>query len=176
MRMLTAVRRFEVQMAADGKSPLTIAVYRGELKRLAGWLGVRVPVERVRPDQIAETSVSDPNRKLWYNPQAYQRVTCDIPARQDLCHFGNAGYNNQDSPGQFNLDFGMFKNFQVTESMRIQFRWEMFNATNTPYFSNPGGLGYSSTDTIVPDGSRNGEIRGTRTPMRIQQVALKIFF
>ena len=57
-----------------------------------------------------------------------------LPTRPDLCRYGNAGYNILDSPGQFNLDFGFFKNFPITERTRIQLRWELFNATNTPYF------------------------------------------
>ena len=74
------------------------------------------------------------------------------------------------------MDFGLFKNFAITESMKVQFRWELFNAANTPYFGAPGGIGFSSANVLVPDGSRNGEIRSTRTPMRIQQFALKFFF
>ena len=147
--------------------PYTIRASTGDLN---------VSDSAVRPDLVGDPHISNPTRKLWYNPQAFQRVTCDIELRQDLCHFGNNGYNNLDSKGQVALDFGAFKNFQVTESVKVQFRWEMFNATNTPYFGAPGGLGYSASDVIVPDGSRNGEIRSTRTPMRIQQVALKIFF
>ena len=130
----------------------------------------------VRPDIVGDPSVSNPTRKLWYDQTAFLRVTCDLPDRQDRCHFGNLGYNVFDSPGQVNTDFGLFKNFPITESMKIQFRWELFNATNTPYFGGPGGLGYSSRDVLIPDGSRSGEIRSTRTPMRIQQFALKFFF
>ena len=130
----------------------------------------------IRPDLVGDPRLGNPTRKLWYNPQAFQRVTCDLPDRQDLCHFGNFGYNVLDAPGQVNTDFGFFKNFPITESMKVQFRWELFNATNTPYFGAPGGISYSSRDQLTPDGSRNGEIRGTRTPMRIQQFALKFFF
>ena len=138
---------------------------------------VPVEAECIRPDLLRNPALSNHTRKLWYDPTAYQRVTCDVPSLvADRCHFGNAGYNNVDSKGQFGLDFGAFKNFQITESVKVQFRWEMFNATNTPYFSSPRGLSFSSADTLISDGSRSGEIRGTRTPMRIQQVALKIFF
>lgn len=111
-----------------------------------------------------------------YNPSAFQRVSCDIPGREDLCHYGSSGYNILDAPGQANLDFGFFKNFNITETMKVQFRWELFNATNTPYFGAPGNVSFSSTNTITPDGSRNDEIRSTNTPMRIQQFALKFFF
>jgi hypothetical protein len=103
-------------------------------------------------------------------------VSCDIPSRQDLCHFGNFGYNVLDSPGQATMDFGLFKNFAITERMKIQFRSEFFNAFNTPYFGAPSGLSFSSTNAIVPDGARVGEIRGTRQDMRVIQFGLKLSF
>ena len=92
------------------------------------------------------------------------------------CHFGNAGYNILDSPGQKNVDFGFFRNVQLTETVRLQIRSEFFNALNTPYFGEPLGASYRSRDTLVPDGPRDGEIRGTRTPMRILQFGAKIVF
>jgi len=147
--------------------PLTIVNPRNDLN---------VTDSNIRPDLVGTAQLGNPTRKLWYNPQAFQRVTCDIPDRQDLCHFGNNGYNNIDAPGQVNADFGFFKNFAITETMKVQFRWELFNALNTPYFGSPGGIGFSNTNQLTPDGSRNGEIRRTNTPMRIQQFALKFFF
>ncbi len=131
-----------------------------------------------RPDGVGNPIVSNPNRKLWYNPQAYSRVTCRIPEQPELCRFGNIGYQPswQDSAGQKNLDFGLFKNIPITEGLRVQFRAEFFNAFNTPYFGGPRNISFSSSDITSPDGSRDGEIRGVRTPERIVQFALKIFF
>jgi hypothetical protein len=103
-------------------------------------------------------------------------VTCNIPSRLDLCHLGSAGYNILDSPGQHNIDFSLYKNFEVTESVRVQFRSEFFNAFNTPYFGAPNNIGFSSSTTIVPDAARQGEIRSIQTPMRIIQFGLKLFF
>jgi hypothetical protein len=130
----------------------------------------------VRPDRIADGALDEPTRKLWFDPQAFRRVSCNIPTRPDLCRFGTSGYNILDSPGQRNLDFSMYKNFQVTEQIRVQFRAEAFNATNTPYFGEPNGIGFSSVTTLVPDSSRMGEIRSIRSPMRIMQLGLKLSF
>ena len=95
-------------------------------------------------------------------------MTCRIPERQDLCHFGDFGYNVLDSPGQRRVDFGLFKNFQISERFRLQFRSEYYNALDTPYFSAPSSsLRYSSSTQLTPDGSRQGEIRSTRQDMRI---------
>ena len=130
----------------------------------------------IRPDRIADGRLDKPTRDLWFDTQAFQRVTCNIPARQDRCRFGNAGYNILTSPGQRNLDFGLFKNFDFAESYRLQFRSEFFNATNTPYFGNPNGIGFAAINSLTPDGVRMGEVRSLRNPMRIIQFGLKLSF
>ena len=138
---------------------------------------LNVREENPRPDLVGQPAFSGQNRKLWYQPDAFQRVTCRIPERQDLCHFGNLGYNVTDAPGQRRVDLGLFKNFQITERWRLQFRSEYYNALNTPYFTAPSSnLSYSSTTQLTPDGSRQGEIRGTRQDMRIIQFGLKLQF
>ena len=147
--------------------PFTLRGSRGDLN---------VREESPRPDIVGEPRSGNQNRKQWYRPEAFQRVTCRIPERQDLCRFGTFGYNVLDSPGQRRVDFGLFKNFQLTERYRLQFRSEYYNALNTPYFRDPSGISFSSTDVLTPDGSRVGEIRGTRQDMRIIQFGLKLSF
>jgi hypothetical protein len=51
--------------------------------------------------------------------------------------FGTAGFNILRGPGVVNLDLGIFRRFDLTERMKLEFRAEAFNATNTPHFSNP---------------------------------------
>ncbi|MGH7463471.1 MAG: hypothetical protein ACREMA_20880, partial [Longimicrobiales bacterium] len=130
----------------------------------------------VRPDRIASGELDNPTRKLWFDPQAFRRVTCNIASRPDLCHFGSSGYNILEAPSQRNLDFSVFKNFPITETIKVQFRTEFINAFNTPYFGQPGGIGFTTNDSLVPDGTRMGEVRGLRTPMRILQFGLKLYF
>jgi hypothetical protein len=130
----------------------------------------------VSPDQVDDPYLDDPTRARWFNPQAFSRVTCNVPSRPDLCRFGTFGYNVMSAPGQRNLDFSLFKNFAVRESFNIQFRAEALNATNTPYFGNPGGISFSNVNQLTPDGARMAEVRGLRTPMRIMQFGLKLMF
>ena len=113
---------------------------------------------------------------LWYNPAAFQRATCNIPSRPDLCHYGNSGVGIIRDPGQRSLDFSMFKNFNFTERIKLQFRAEAFNAFNTPYFGDPNNASFSSINSITPDAPRVGEIRSLRTSMRIVQFGMKLFF
>ncbi|MBM3726231.1 MAG: carboxypeptidase regulatory-like domain-containing protein [Acidobacteria bacterium] len=135
-----------------------------------------LPNGSVRPDVIGQAELDSPSRRLWFNTRAYQRVTCQIAARPELCHLGSAGYNQLRGTGQRNFDFSMYKNFRLTEGVNLQFRWEAFNFTNTPWFGDPNGISFSSPSVVTPDGTRDGEIRGLRTAMRIQQFGLKIRF
>jgi len=90
--------------------PFTLVNPRGDLN---------VTDSNIRPDRIADGALSDASRKLWFDPTAFQRVTCDVPELvADRCHFENAGYNILDSPGQVNMDFGLFNNFNITETVK----------------------------------------------------------
>jgi hypothetical protein len=140
----------------------------------AGDLGF--PNGSVRPDVVGTVERDNPTRKLWYNPSAFQRVTCQIPSRPDLCHLGSAGYDQFRGPGARNVDFAMYKNFNIREKANIQFRWEAFNALNTPWFGNPNGISFSNANQITPNGSRDGEIRSIQSAMRRMQFALKVRF
>ena len=53
MMIRTAINRFCTQLAADGRSALTIRVYRSELERMGRNLGTRVPITRVRASILA---------------------------------------------------------------------------------------------------------------------------
>jgi hypothetical protein len=134
-------------------------------------------VSPTRPDRVADGRLgSAATRKLWYDPTAFRRTDCNIPNRLDLCHYGNAGNGILVSPGAKMIDLSIAKNWIVRERVRLQFRGEAFNALNTPQFGTPNGLGYASLDSVVPDAPRVGEIRSLRNPMRIFQVALKLYF
>lgn len=130
----------------------------------------------IRPDRIADGRLENPTRQLWFDPQAFRRVTCNIPSRPELCRYGTNGYNTMRAPGQANLDFSLYKNFRVKERYQVQYRWELFNATNTPYFGDPIGIGFATINSVVPDTARMGEVRGLRIPMRRMQMGLKLFF
>jgi hypothetical protein len=147
--------------------PLTISEGAGDLNVGSG---------PARPDRIKDGRLDNPTRTLWYDPSAFQRATCNIAARPDLCHYGSAGVGIIRAPGQRSLDFSLFKNFNFSERTKVQFRAEAFNAFNTPYFGDPNGVGFSSITSLTPDAPRVGEIRSLRTPMRIVQFGLKFFF
>jgi hypothetical protein len=72
----------------------------------------------------------------YFNPLAFAPVTC-------AC-FGTAGFNTLFGPALVDLDMGFFRQFPIRERLKLQFRGEIFNATNTPHFANPSGLNVSN--------------------------------
>ena len=85
-------------------------------------------------------------------------------------------------PGFHRLDFSLFKDFQLTERFKLQFRSEFFNILNHPNFNAPG---FGGNGVVAISGANNytsanfGEIGSTRDapydPRQIQ-FALKLYF
>ncbi len=95
----------------------------------------------------------------WFNTSAFA-----LPA---LGTVGTAGVNIVRGPALSNLDFAAFKNFQVKERFKVQFRAEFFNALNHPVLGNP--------NTTFTNGNF-GKILGTQTAPRVGEVGLKFSF
>jgi len=95
----------------------------------------------------------------YFNPAAF---AVNAPGT-----FGNSPKNLMRGPADDDLDLAVSKNFPFKERYRLQFRWEMFNATNTPFFSTP--------DSNVTD-STFGQITSLQGSPRIMQFALKFYF
>jgi hypothetical protein len=87
------------------------------------------------------------NNLLFARPTA--RITCsstgergylvDLNGVETGQRFGNAARNSLRSSPYRDVDFGVTKNSQLTESVRIQFRADMFNAFNQRSFGVPEG-------------------------------------
>ena len=82
-----------------------------------------------RADIVGDPSLDDPSIDLWFNPAAFA-----VPG-QFL--YGNSARNLLWGPGFFNWDAAIFKNTQLTEKIRLEFRAESFNALNRANFGLP---------------------------------------
>ncbi len=108
---------------------------------------------------------------FFMNPAGFS-----IPA---LGTFGSCPPNVLHGPGLGVADLSLFKEFQLTESKRLEFRAEFFNALNHPNFGTPnsniafpGSFG-QVTNTIAPILGQNSG--GPGDPREIQ-FALKFYF
>jgi Carboxypeptidase regulatory-like domain len=98
----------------------------------AGWPGNSPTMADTlgSPQKIGST-------ESWYDPTAFAQVY--DPANPGSCaqRLGTSGFNNLRGPGIFNWDFGVFREFAIKEKVRVQFRMESFNFTNTPHLDIP---------------------------------------
>lgn len=112
------------------------------------------------------------NYTQWLNPAAFSQPASATTIGQNDYSVLGGGPQQARGPSYVNFDSSLFKNFEFTETFRLQFRAEAFNTTNTPQFAQPGSLNFNnpknfSTITSTRDGSESS---------RRLQLALKLFF
>ena len=83
----------------------------------------------LRPNRVGNGKVDDRTLLRDFDASAFA-----VPASFT---FGNSGRNILYSRGFRNWDFIVVRNFAVRETLRLQFRSEFFNLTNTPAFGGP---------------------------------------
>ena len=128
-----------------------------------------------RPDWIGSLELpsgftdANPQRGVqWFNPAAFVN-----PA---LYVFGNTprAISQFRNPGAVIIDLSVFKNFTITEKLKLQFRAEAFNAPNHVNLGTPNG-----SFGAGPGGTNNndafGRITSSRDP-RLMQLGLKLIF
>lgn len=142
----------------------------------------------VRPDRVGTGELSHPTINEWFNPDDFHLVTCQVNNLANLCHYGNSGNAILRGPKFYNLDFSLFKNFPIRESVKLQFRAEMFNIFNTPNFNPPSGNSLTTSTAFLPTTpggafpTQAGRVQGPgaitalAAPMRQIQFGLKFLF
>lgn len=101
--------------------------------------------------------------------------------------WGNAGRNTLRGPRQTQMDISVAKTTKLRESLGLEFRWEMFNFTNTPIFGNPSST-LAGGGACIPSPSRQcdpttttaigtiGRITSTIGGPRTMQGSLRLTF
>ncbi len=97
----------------------------------------------------------------WLNPAAF--VVAPQLTFGDISRFLDVR-----GPRLFSIDFSVFKSFIIGERFKAQFRAEALNATNTPYFGNPG--------TTVTNTATFGQITSQINYPRLVQLGLRVTF
>jgi hypothetical protein len=114
-----------------------------------------------RPDRIGNGALSNPSVDRWFDASAFAVV----PA--NAFRYGTSGRNILRGPGSVVLDFSVYKDFQLRERTRLQFRAEFFNLPNHANFLLP------FANISVP--ALAGKVLSARDP-RIIQFGLKLYF
>ena len=113
------------------------------------------------------------NYRQWLNPDAFgQPPAATAVGQADTSPLGG-GPMQARGPHWNNLDSSVLKDFHVTESVRVQFRAEAFNTTNTPPFAQPGQLNFTTSNfSNISNTKNSNQNNGART----LQFALKLFY
>jgi hypothetical protein len=120
-----------------------------------------------RPNQIAPATLSNPSINEWFNPAAFV-----IPP---LGTIGNTARNSLYGPSFRHFDLSIFKDFTLTERVKLQFRAEAFNLTNTPsYFVANNQNDAPTTNAVQGAGFGKIVITNPNYTPRALQFALKL--
>ncbi len=84
----------------------------------------------MRPDRIADVSVSDPTLQHWFNTAAFRSAAPYT--------FGNSPRSVGRGPAWKNVDLTVARNFKVRERLHTEVRGEFFNVINRANFDLPG--------------------------------------
>ena len=92
----------------------------------------------LRPNLVGDANLPGSERSLnkYFNTKAFDSSAFLSAASRKI---GNAGRNLFRGPGFVNLDLSLCKEIELHEATNLQIRFEFFNLTNTPHFSNPNG-------------------------------------
>ncbi len=114
----------------------------------------------IKPD-VAILGGTGPGQ-LWFDTSAFAPVT--------QVRFGTAGFEILRGPGSFNIDGSLFRTFPITEKIKLQFRGEAFNLTNTPHFAAPSGnasaAGFGVITSVLGTGREGIDQRMIRLGLR----------
>jgi hypothetical protein len=142
-------------------------------------------------EPLGNANLENKTLDRWFN-------TCyvDTAGRQRNCLSGEQpawfvrpAFTLRNTPARFpdlranwrpNYDFSIFKNFEVTERVRFEYRCELLNAFNTAIFGHRSGGGSAINTTFdSPNFGAAGSIGGPRTQFnfpRMIQMALRLRF
>ena len=91
------------------------------------------------------------------------------------CNLG-IGRGSVPGPMFMNVDFGVSKNFKITESTKLRFDANFFDLFNHPNFTNPGAGGDGSNNFFDPNFGRSLSTYGDTGGHRVTQLALRFEF
>lgn len=124
-----------------------------------------------RPNVVGPFNPTHQNINTWFNASAF--------AAQPFGSAGNEGRNQLWGPSNRELDMSVFKEFPIKEALRLQFRAECYNLTNTANFANPNSTIFEFDSAGVPTQAGGfGQVTSTRIGSipREFQFALKLLF
>jgi Carboxypeptidase regulatory-like domain/TonB dependent receptor-like, beta-barrel len=114
------------QSGTDINSPSVVLDFSGNGNGPTGGLDQR-------PDLVGNPYCQPKGRTCWLAPASYA-----APAPYT---FGDLGANSLFGPGSIIVNTGLWRDFQITERQKVEFKWEVFNLPNHANLYLPSGIG-----------------------------------
>jgi hypothetical protein len=141
--------------------------------------------DQVSPMTVTHTVAGTAGSATWFDTTGcVPVVTASCFLKQPLeadgktPHFGSMGRNNVSGPGLGNLDLSFFRKFEIRERVKVEFRADSTNFTNSPAFAAPNlTLGDPNFGKVT--GTLNGLISNQSiggTGPRMINLGLKLTF
>jgi outer membrane receptor protein involved in Fe transport len=149
----TAFGNYELPFA-KGKKGVAAFLAQGWRINAIAVLATGLPFNITNSSARANTGTADRpdvtcDPTQGFQQSVYQWFNTTCFAAQPLYTFGNLARNFLHGPGRRQLDLSLHREFRPMEGLRIQFRAEAFNITNTPAFGAPGAGFGSSTFGVI---------------------------
>ena len=142
--------------------------------------GTTQTANQLAPYQVTH-SVTNAANTTWFNvgttaaPAFCAPGSTAVPCG-NVTDLGNTGRNQFRGPGYFSDNLSLFKSFPIFRESSLEARFDAFNLTNTPAFSNPTSTLGSNLGKITSTLSSGvGNVNGVGGP-RVLQAAVKFSF
>ena len=134
---------FQISGVMSIMSGLPIYVIQGSAPNLLAGGSAQVP-NQLNPtirilDGVGTTAQRGSSSGVWFD-NTVLGVNCTSNcawAPETGARFGTVGRNTLRGPGFFETDLSLYRTFNFSESVKLQFRAEALNATNHANFANP---------------------------------------
>ncbi len=81
------------------------------------------------PNRICSGAISNPSINNWFNTACFVQPPTGV--------FGDSGRNFLTGPKLVVINLSLSRNFKITDTQKLQFRWEVFNVPNHPNLATP---------------------------------------
>jgi Carboxypeptidase regulatory-like domain/TonB-dependent Receptor Plug Domain len=123
-----------------------------------GGVGNGAATNQDRPNRV----VGQPCRTSGMDSRQFINPNMFTVSGYQLGQIGNAGVGTCLGPGNKTVDFGVDKNFKITERIKAQFRFEFFNLFNHPSYSAQDVI---NNETIGFNSPVYGDASGNAAPL-----------
>jgi len=126
------------------------------------------PVHVINKFVPGNAAANTPGYIQWFDPSNISDTSSAAPM------FGTCSVGNFRGPGLEDVDLSLHKEFLITESKRLEFRFEAVNAFNHRVLTFKGGPAFGSFEPLS-ESSSSGQITGSQGARNVQ-LGLKFLF